>query len=157
MLWLRAVIAFLALPAMVAGLIPLLLVRADRFRAPGVVWLPGALLAIGLPVLLWCVWEFFARGKGTLAPWDAPKHLVVSGLYRYTRNPMYVGVLLIVGGWAAFSASPLLAIYAVVLALGFHLRVRLYEEPVLRKQFGREFEDYCAAVPRWLARSRRRQ
>lgn len=153
MLWLRSILSFLLLPGSFAGLIPLWLVRADTLRAAGAWWWPGLLpLSIGLWLLLWCVYEFLHAGKGTLAPWDPPRHLVSSGLYRYTRNPMYVTILLIITGTAALFLSPYLAGYAVLLALAFHLRVILYEEPTLRHQFGQDFADYMAQVPRWLPR-----
>jgi len=106
-------------------------------------------LAIGFMMLLWCVRDFYATGRGTLAPWDAPKRLVIVGLYRFTRNPMYVGILLLLGGWSLLVASPLLAGYTVILVIAFHLRVVLYEEPRLRKQFGEDWAGYAAAVPRW--------
>jgi protein-S-isoprenylcysteine O-methyltransferase Ste14 len=82
--------------------------------------------------------DFFVAGRGTLAPWDPPRHLVVVGLYRFVRNPMYVSVLTVVVGWWLATGSRLLAGYAVVLAIGFHLRVLYHEEPWLRRQFGEE-------------------
>jgi protein-S-isoprenylcysteine O-methyltransferase Ste14 len=95
-------------------------------------------------------------GKGTLAPWDPPKHLVIVGLYRFTRNPMYVGVLLMTAGWSLLAGSPSLAGYVVILAIAFHLRVVLFEEPRLRKQFGEEWASYSATVSRWMPRRPRR-
>jgi protein-S-isoprenylcysteine O-methyltransferase Ste14 len=83
-------------------------------------------------VLLWCVRDFYVSGRGTLAPWDPPKHLVVVGLYRFTRNPMYIGVLMVVGGWGLRAGSPVLGMYLVVLVFcprnsftNMPLRVRL--------------------------------
>lgn len=109
-------------------------------------------LAIGLVMLLWCVRDFYVSGKGTLAPWDPPRRLVIVGLYRFTRNPMYVGIALLLAGWSLLTASPLLAGYMVFLAIAFHLRVVLYEEPRLKKKFGEEWAKYAATVPRWLPR-----
>ena len=106
-------------------------------------------IAIGVVMLLWCVRDFYVSGRGTLAPWDPPKRLVIIGLYRFTRNPLYVGILLLLGGWSFLAASPWLAAYGVFLAIAFHLRVLLYEEPVLKKQFGEEWDGYAATVPRW--------
>ena len=74
---------------------------------------------------------------------------MIVGLYRYTRNPMYVGISILLTGWSLLAASPLLAGYTVILAIAFHLRVVLYEEPRLKKQFGKGWASYAAAVPRW--------
>ena len=115
----RAVVAFLALPGTVAFLVPLLLVAPHQFfDALGLI--P---LALGIALLLWCVPEFYVAGKGTLAPWAPPQALVVTGLYRFSRNPMYIAVLLVLGGWALGFRSRSLTIYALVVMLAFHLRV----------------------------------
>jgi protein-S-isoprenylcysteine O-methyltransferase Ste14 len=151
MLFLRALISFLILPGTFAGLIPAWIVSTDRGRGHGLI-LGAVPLAIGVVMLLSCVRNFYLSGRGTLAPWDPPKRLVIVGLYRFTRNPMYVGIALLLGGWSLFAASPLLAGYTVILAVAFHLRVLLYEEPRLKKQFGEQWTSYAAAVPRWLPR-----
>ena len=151
MLFLRALISFLVLPGTVAGLVPVWIVSTDRGRGHGLL-LGVVPLAIGAVILLWCVRDFYVSGKGTLAPWDPPKRLVIVGLYRFTRNPMYVGIVLLLVGWGLLAASPWLAGYTVILAIAFHLRVVLYEEPRLKKQFGNEWASYAAAVPRWLPR-----
>ena len=114
-------------------------------------------LVVGAAVLLRCVRDFYVSGKGTLAPWDPPRHLVIVGLYRFTRNPMYAGVSLLLIGWSLLAASPLLAGYLVILAIGFYLRVVLYEEPTLMRQFGDQWTRYAIAVPRWLPRLPRRK
>lgn len=151
MLFLRALISFLVLPGTFAGLIPAWIVSSDHARGQG--WISGSVpLVVGAVVLLWCVRDFYVSGKGTLAPWNPPKRLVIVGLYRFTRNPMYVGISLSLAGWSLLAASPLLAGYTVILTIGFHLRVVLYEEPRLAKQFGEEWASYTAAVPRWLSR-----
>jgi protein-S-isoprenylcysteine O-methyltransferase Ste14 len=150
-LFFRALIALLILPGTFAGLIPAWIVWNDRWRGDGSVW--GAIpLAFGAVILVWCVRDFYVAGKGTLAPWDPPKRLVVVGLYRFVRNPMYVGLVLLLAGWAWISGSALLAAYAGLLAVAFHLRVVLYEEPRLRKMFRDEWSTYAAMVPRWLPR-----
>jgi protein-S-isoprenylcysteine O-methyltransferase Ste14 len=149
MLFLRALISFLVLPGTFAGLIPAWIVSTDRGRGHGFI-LGAVPLAIGVAMLLWCVRDFYVSGKGTLAPWDPPKRLVIVGLYRFTRNPMYVGISLLLVGWSLLTASPWLAGYTVVLAIAFHLRVVLYEEPRLKKQFGEEWVTYAGTVPRWL-------
>jgi protein-S-isoprenylcysteine O-methyltransferase Ste14 len=147
----RALFAFLVLPGVVAGLIPAVIVyRGGNFHdGSGVGFAIGS---VGLSLLLWCVRDFFVSGKGTLAPWDPPKHLVVVGLYRFIRNPMYVAVLTTVLGWSVAFHSAWVGLYLVLLTIGFHLRVVLYEEPWLRRQFGAEWEAYLASVPRWLPR-----
>jgi protein-S-isoprenylcysteine O-methyltransferase Ste14 len=145
----RAALAFLALPGVVAFLVPWLLLDRrfeDRaFHPSGLV-----LLGPGLVLLVWCVAAFYFRGRGTLAPWDPPRALVATGPYRVSRNPMYVAVVLVLSGWAlAFRARPL-AIYAAVVAIAFHLRVVFGEEPWLAQRYGDEWIRYRARVPRWL-------
>jgi protein-S-isoprenylcysteine O-methyltransferase Ste14 len=150
-LFLRALLAFLALPGMVAFVVPLLLITP----AVGRTWLDpwGALpLALGLPILLLTVREFYVAGRGTLAPWSPPKTLVVRGLYRWSRNPMYVGVLLILIGWAIGFRSWPLAGYAAGVAIAFHLRVLFHEEPFLARAHPESWPAYRARVPRWFGR-----
>jgi protein-S-isoprenylcysteine O-methyltransferase Ste14 len=149
----RALAAFLILPGTFAGMLPFIIMSLDRWRGAG--WSGGAMLLVtGLLGLLWCVRDFYVSGKGTLAPWDPPHRLVVVGLYRYTRNPMYISVLTIVSGWAVLSGSPLLFGYLVLLGVMFHLRVLTYEERVLSQQFPDEWEAYAGNVRRWLPRPR---
>jgi protein-S-isoprenylcysteine O-methyltransferase Ste14 len=145
----RALLAFLALPAVVGGLFSWLLLGMDGWRMRGSMF-GWPILLFGVGILLWCVRDFYVTGKGTLAPWDPPKKLVSVGLYRFTRNPMYVGVLGWVAGWSLVAGSPILAAYSCVLAIGFHLRVIFYEEPTLARKFGYEWTEYCATVNRWL-------
>lgn len=107
-------------------------------------------LSIGAGILSRCIWDFAVSGRGTLAPVDPPRYLVVRGLYRYVRNPMYVGVLLVLLGEALlFKSLPLLC-YAIGFWTVAHLFVLLYEEPTLRRQFGESYESYCRKVHRWL-------
>ncbi len=145
----KAILAFVALPGTVGFLIPLWLVQPGaRFRTfSGVGWL---LLAIGVTLLLWCVREFYVTGKGTLAPWSPPRHLVAVGLYRFSRNPMYVAVILVLWAWAAGFRSAPLAAYAAVVMVGFHLRVVFGEEPWLARTHGDQWTRYRARVRRWL-------
>jgi protein-S-isoprenylcysteine O-methyltransferase Ste14 len=117
-------------------------------------WVSLLPLAAGGSIYLWCLWDFAAYGRGTPAPIDAPRRLVVRGLYRYVRNPMYVGVLLAILGWTLHFASPVLLLYAAVVALAFHGFVVAYEEPTLRRVFGADYRDYAARVPRWIPRLR---
>jgi protein-S-isoprenylcysteine O-methyltransferase Ste14 len=115
------------------------------------------LLLLGAAIYLWCAWDFTFSGKGTPAAFDPPKELVVKGLYRYVRNPMYLGILAVLLGEACWFAAGRLLVYALIVAVSFHLFVTLYEEPHLRKKFGATYRNYCAAVPRWFPRPPARQ
>ncbi len=111
----------------------------------------GALpILIGAAIYFWCAWDFTFTGRGTPAPIDPPKELVVRGLYRYVRNPMYVGILSILLGEAFLFASQRLFEYAAVAFLFFFLLVVLYEEPILRQKFGESYRQYCKNVSRWI-------
>ena len=113
----------------------------------------GALLSVaGLFVLVESFLRFALRGLGTPAPVFPTQHLVVSGYYRYVRNPMYVANLAIVLGQSLWFASVAVAIYAAALWAGFHVFVMLYEERNLRSTFGVEYEAFCRRVPRWIPR-----
>ena len=103
----------------------------------------------GAAVAVWCVLTFATIGKGTPAPFDPPRRLVIEGPYRFVRNPMYIGAGLALIGAAIFYGSwPLLG-YAALFFLVVHLFVLLYEEPVLRRTFGEDYEVYCRHVRRW--------
>jgi protein-S-isoprenylcysteine O-methyltransferase Ste14 len=139
-------------PGTVAVYVPLRL-AATQSAATGIRFaLALMVLAVGAAIYAWCVWDFATFGRGTPAPIDAPKRLVVRGLYRYTRNPMYLGVLTVISGWALMFSSPRLVAYALFVALCFNLFVVFYEEPTLRRLFPSDYEDYCARVGRWLPR-----
>ena len=133
----RAAVAFLLLPGTVAFLIPIYLIRRD-LSGPVFHQSAIALLAVGTFLLLWCVRDFYVSGKGTLAPWSPPRHLVVVGLYRWSRNPMYISVSLILLGWAAACRSTTLLTYAAIVMIAFCLRVVLVEEPWLARTHGEE-------------------
>jgi protein-S-isoprenylcysteine O-methyltransferase Ste14 len=140
-------------PGTVAVYGPLLLTRGVM-PATGVArGLAIVVLAVGACIYAWCVWDFATFGRGTPAPIDAPTRLVVRGLYRVTRNPMYVGVLTVVLGWAILYRSPALALYGFAVWCCFQSFVLLYEEPHLRRVFGAEYEAYRARVGRWLPRA----
>jgi len=115
-------------------------------------WPGGFLILAGGGVLFWCIYSFARHGKGTLSPVDPARRLVVSGLYRYTRNPMYVGVMAVLLGEALLFGSLILLSYAGLVFLVFNVFIRLYEEPYLRKQFGEEYNRYCEQVRRWWPR-----
>jgi protein-S-isoprenylcysteine O-methyltransferase Ste14 len=109
-------------------------------------------LAAGVAGVAWCLRDFSVVGRGTPAPFDPPRQLVVTGLYRYVRNPMYVSALLLLLGEAVLLEAPVLLGYAAGFAFVAHLFVVLYEEPTLRRLFGESYERYRQSVPRWLPR-----
>ena len=111
--------------------------------------LAAPLLLIGTAIYLCCLWDFATTGRGTPAPIDPPKELVVRGLYRTVRNPMYVGVLLVIAGWVVLIQTWALVAYASVMWLLFHGFVVLVEEPMLRRRFGAAYDAYCRKVRRW--------
>lgn len=115
--------------------------------------LGGVPLVAGSYIALRCAFEFAWRGRGTPAPFDAPRRLVVEGMYRYVRNPMYWGaILVLVGQWALFGVGWATVEYIAIFAVAVHLFVIFYEEPTLRRKFGEEYEEYCRNVPRWAPR-----
>ncbi|MGH7426761.1 MAG: methyltransferase family protein [Gemmatimonadales bacterium] len=114
--------------------------------------LGGLLAAAGAMLAVSCIVTFAVIGRGTPAPFDPPRRLVVRGPYRLLRNPMYVGAGAALLGAALYYESWQLALYAAGFLLVMELFVRLYEEPILRKTFGREYDDYCRRVGRWWPR-----
>jgi protein-S-isoprenylcysteine O-methyltransferase Ste14 len=119
----------------------------------GVPQVAGMVLgAAGAAVALWCIFTFATVGRGTPAPFDPPRRLVIRGPYRFVRNPMYIGAGLALASAALFYQSwPLLG-YAGLFSLATHLFVVGYEEPTLRRTFGPEYEAYCRQVRRWWPR-----
>jgi protein-S-isoprenylcysteine O-methyltransferase Ste14 len=109
-------------------------------------------MGAGCALLAACVFEFARSGRGTLSPADPPKHLVVRGLYRHVRNPMYLSVTMILLGELAWTPSVGLAVYWAVWFLAVNLFVLGYEEPTLRRLFGAEYDEYTRRVGRWIPR-----
>jgi protein-S-isoprenylcysteine O-methyltransferase Ste14 len=145
-------------PGTVAGVVPYLLVRGEvggTGSLGAARWLGLVPALAGLVIYLCSAWDFVVTGHGTPAPIDPPHHLVARGFYRFSRNPMYVGVLAILTGEAVLLGSPTLLVYALAVGIGFHLFVVLYEEPTLHRLFGKAYEQYCTKVPRWLLPRRR--
>jgi protein-S-isoprenylcysteine O-methyltransferase Ste14 len=105
--------------------------------------------AAGAILALWCIGTFALVGRGTPAPFDPPRSLVVQGPYRRVRNPMYVGAGLALAGAALYYWSGPLAGYAALFLLATHLFVVSYEEPTLLRTFGQDYEAYCRRVGRW--------
>jgi len=142
----------LIVPGTVAVYLPLQMVRNRSFITGPAFGAGCLLLLVGASIYAWCVWDFATFGRGTPAPSDAPTKLVVRGLYGYTRNPMYTGVLTVILAWAVLFGALELLLYALVVGTCFQLVIVFYEEPHLRAHFGREYEDYCTRVGRWLPR-----
>jgi protein-S-isoprenylcysteine O-methyltransferase Ste14 len=111
-----------------------------------------ALSAAGLALVAWTVSLFFVVGRGTLAPWDPPQRLVLRGPYRYVRNPMITGVVVLVLGEAALWGAVPVAVWAGAVWLLNAIYIPAFEEPQLAARFGADYAAYCAHVPRWLPR-----
>jgi protein-S-isoprenylcysteine O-methyltransferase Ste14 len=154
-LWLRAVLMSFLFPGVVAGVLPWR-IAGGRWSFPldlgPAWWLGWPLLLSGAAILLWTIWDFLHIGRGTLAPWDAPTVLVHQRLYRWTRNPMYVGVLGCILGQAVLWRSGGVFAYFAFIAFAFHVRVVGFEEPALLRQFGAGYAAYLQSVPRWIPR-----
>jgi protein-S-isoprenylcysteine O-methyltransferase Ste14 len=150
----KTLIFIILVPGTVTVLVPYFLLRNQAPGGPSLHsplgYLGLVIMALGASVSLWCAWDFAIKGHGTPAPIDPPKELLVGGLYRYVRNPMYLGVLLILWGEALVFGSPTLLFYSLILLAAFHLFVLLYEEPTLTNKFGEPYRRYCREVPRWL-------
>jgi protein-S-isoprenylcysteine O-methyltransferase Ste14 len=148
----RTLTAFL-MPLTVGFLVPLWLLSTDdaarTFHVIGL--LP---ITVGTGLLLWCVRDFHVIGRGTIGPWDPPRHLVVVGPYRWSRNPMYAGVSLVLLGWVTAFRSGELLIYTLIVMSAFQVRVVGFEEPWLARTHGEQWQRYKARVPRWLSLKR---
>lgn len=147
------------LPGVVAGYVPLRFFGLNRVQLD--VLQPKQVLGLlcvgaGVTLVAACVWEFVRTGRGTLAPVDPPRKLVVRGLYRYVRNPMYLGVATILLGEALVAGSGALFGYWAVFIVAANLFVIGYEEPSLRRRFGDAYDQYTRQVGRWLPRLRAR-
>jgi protein-S-isoprenylcysteine O-methyltransferase Ste14 len=143
-------------PGVVAGLVPWLLTGWE-VEEPLRYWLPlrvvgGVLIVAGLVVLLEAFARFVREGLGTPAPVAPTEHLVVGGLYRYVRNPMYLAVASLIVGQALLLGQPVLLPYAALFGVAVWSFVRWYEEPTLLRRFGDEYDEYRRAVPGWWPR-----
>ena len=153
---LKTLLFTILVPGFVTLYVPYLLL--GRGCAPGrgpLAWLGIVCAIMGAAIYFRCAWEFAVRGLGTPAPIAPTKYLVVTGLHRYVRNPMYIGVSLVMLGQAALFRAPRVAEYGALCILLAHLFILFYEEPTLRSQFGESYEKYRATVPRWIPRFRR--
>jgi len=156
-LFFRNLVFTILQPGLVAGLFPWLIVRHMAGpQAPfptGPAYYLGIVMAVsGVVLTLYCIYLFMHVGRGTLSPADPTRHLVDRGVYRYSRNPMYIGVLLVLLGQALYTGYWQLAAYAAILFLVFNGFIVLLEEPRLRRDFGADYDRYCARVNRWLGR-----
>src|SRR5271154_1858313 len=147
---------FVLAPGTVAGLVPWWISRW-RFEGAGAWWLPvrivGVVLAaVGIVVLLDSFVRFAVKGLGTPAPVFPTRYLVVTGLYRYVRNPMYVAVVAVIFGQGLIFGNVGVLEYGAVVWLCFHLFVVIYEEPTLRATFGPEYDAFCRGASRWIPR-----
>ncbi|UVK41086.1 isoprenylcysteine carboxylmethyltransferase family protein [Mesorhizobium sp. AR10] len=146
---------FIAAPGVVAGVVPWLL--TDRYRlplssGPGFVLVGWILVVTAAALLLHAFARFALEGMGTPAPVAPTQRLVVGGIYRHVRNPMYVAVLSIILGQAVLFSSWAVVLYAAIAATAMVSFVKLYEEPTLARRYGAEYEAYRRAVPGWLPR-----
>ena len=157
---LRSIVWAIVLPGCVAGYLPW------RFFGLGFVvidvrnplhWAGLVLIGLGTALLGACIFEFARTGRGTLAPVDPPRVLVVRGLYRYVRNPMYLSVTLIVWGEILLTRSVALIAYWLAWFVAANLFVHGYEEPALRRQFGPDYDRYAAKVGRWMPKLKSRK
>lgn len=154
----RSLLWTILLPGFFAGYVPWRFFGLDRARVDVLrpTQLVGLLcIGLGAVLLAACIFEFARSGRGTLSPIDPPRHLVVRGLYRYVRNPMYLSVTTIVLGEVLFTRSAALGVYWAIWFLGANLFVMLYEEPTLRRRFGATYDEYARQVGRWIPRFRR--
>ncbi|HET7856338.1 MAG TPA: isoprenylcysteine carboxylmethyltransferase family protein [Gaiellaceae bacterium] len=144
-------------PMLAAGLVPWLLTRWDADETPTALRVLGAvLIAAGAALVVEPFARFALEGRGTPMPWAPPTRFVARGSYRFTRNPMYVGVVAMIVGQGLLLGREILYAWAAIAAVIFHLFVVLHEEPGLRRRFGAEYEDYCRRVGRWSPRLSRR-
>lgn len=143
-------------PGTVAGLVPWWIsgwrIRPALLHCSPLRWIGVLLIVAGVPVLLDSFARFALRGLGTPAPVFPTRHLVVSGLYRYVRNPMYLAIFAVILGQGLLFGDVQVFEYGLLVCLGFHLFVLFYEEPTLRSSFGIEYESFCANVGRWIPR-----
>lgn len=150
-MFIKALFAFLVLPGMSAGVIPLLIVLYLPTHYDGF-WWGRVPFAIGCTILFMCVIAFYAEGNGTLAHWNPPKKMITSGFYKYVRNPMYVGIILILIGESLIGGSLWLLGWLVFMTIAFNLHIRFVEEPWLARTFPDEWADYSRSTPRWWPR-----
>jgi protein-S-isoprenylcysteine O-methyltransferase Ste14 len=154
MIALKTSLFMIFVPLLLMGIFPIWLMNSQPalFSFGPLRRLALPLWGLGTSMAIWCARAFTVVGHGTPSPADPPKELVVSGLYRFVRNPIYVGALLILLGHVFWHPSPSILWMPLIVAVCAHLFVILYEEPHLRKTFGASYEQYCQSVRRWIPR-----
>lgn len=153
---LKTLLFTILVPGFVTLRVPYILL--GRMYEPGhgpLAWLGIFCVVAGAVIYFLCAWQFAVRGLGTPAPIAPTRFLVVSGLHRHVRNPMYIGVLLVILGQAALFRAPQVAEYGTICILVAHVFVISYEEPTLHRQFGASYDEYRSTVPRWIPRFRK--
>jgi protein-S-isoprenylcysteine O-methyltransferase Ste14 len=154
---LKTILVTIFVPGTVAVLIPNWLIGGYPPLVPGpLMWLGALVTLVGAVIYFRCAWEFAVRGLGTPAPIAPTKFLVTTALHRHIRNPMYIGVALVIAGQSTLFRSLRLLEYAALMLLIVHVFVILYEEPTLQRQFGESYAEYRRSVPRWIPRFRAR-
>lgn len=150
------IVFVLLVPGTIIVIVPWLLSGwkiADPFLGwTGTRWIGFALVILGVPIVAQAMVRFVREGLGTPAPLLPTERLVVTGPYRYVRNPMYIGVLSMIAGQSLICGSSAVLVYALCVAAAFHVFVLLYEEPTLRRRFGAQYESYARQVRRWRPR-----
>ena len=154
-LYIKNILFFILQPGLVVGLIPYILVRHQletilNADLNTLSYLGILLIIIGLSITLYCVYRFIVDGRGTLSPAHRTKALVVKGLYKYSRNPMYVGMLSVLMGEVLFTGSWRLLVYTIAVGIAFHLFVIFIEEPRLTRDFKTDYLTYMNKVKRWF-------
>jgi len=156
-LWVKVVLLFFTVTGVGDVLLPWLILtwlNQLTYTSFGVWQILGFLLAaIGLAMVIWVCQAFVRRGQGIPAPFNPPHQFVSTGLYRWLRNPMYLGAAVLIPlGESAFFEVPWLILYSAVLLLALQIYVVYFEEPALSKRFGRPYKKYLRTVPRWIPR-----
>ena len=154
---LKTILFFLFVPGLLLGVLPFWLITTDMplFSFGILRWLAIPLWLAGWVAMLWCMWAFTVRGRGTPAPIDPPVELVISGLYRFIRNPMYASGIIILLGCVFWSPSLSILLCLLFFFTAAHFFIVFYEEPHLCKTFGSAYEEYCLSVPRWIPHFKR--
>jgi len=148
----RNVVFTIVVPGLGGVWAPWSIVRDHGGTVSPATWPAVVVIAAGAALYAWCVWNFASVGNGIPGLWDAPQRVVAAGPYRWVRNPIYIGALLVTAGEAWLFASPWLLAYAAAMAVFCHLFVTGYEERVLRRRFNGSYLEYRRAVPRWIPR-----